>query len=67
MHRCAAGVKRRFVEDRRTKMGCAAVTGLEPYRLSQRNPVERAVQLPPVILRRAFHTDAASASRLLPG
>ena len=46
------------------EMGSAAVTGLEPYRLSQRNPVERAVQLQPVILRRAFHADAASAFRL---
>jgi hypothetical protein len=67
MHRCAAGVKRRFVEDRRMEMGCAAVTGLEPYRLFQRNPVERPAQVQSVILRRAFHTDAASASRLLPG
>jgi len=53
MHRCAAGVKRRFVEDRRMEMGCAAVIGLEPDRLSQRNPIERPVQLQPVILRRA--------------
>ncbi len=49
------------------EMGCAAVTGLEPYRLFQRNPVERPAQVQSVILRRAFHTDAASASRLLPG